>query len=724
MAKKPGSGGAQRDIQFKIALQGKDTAEAAPQLIAVAVDANGKTLKTVEVGATGEVKLPAAALDKSVRLLIGPKGMEPGGKAKFVPFHRFQVLQAAENATAIDLAEGTWRHFLMFRQCVSGRARHCEAWVRAAEIQNLRVHRLAKAGVLELADRSIRTDAIFEPIHKDWRLCTPLCDGVVEVYRRNCCCFPFVIYDPRIPEILHELERIVHEIPPIRIRPVGPDPIPERLAVTPFFKDGAEDERALNAEADLAALRALPAAEQVAYIEARPYLWCTCSEAELVTSGFLQPDGTFDICWDEWPRLMWFRCHDEYAFKIKQLVEDATVTIYDGVAAGRWFRLDDDIVLTSYHPHAIVCGHPSEPPEGATTTSVMLEAIRSTNSKNLNSPLPDGWDRVPAPSGNDGLAFPAVAGPAGTVEWTNVGWGLSLPLRYLFFDDLEPIATFYRLSVVKADANGHPTGTRKYLTAPLKWTWHRRRTDLTIKPESYDLGPVPASDHLYRIPYRSLYQALLAPGEIGEWAFGQFHGSVDSTSWGNGRHLVTLELFDAGQNLIKPTSAPATDPGTAAGFSYQAWDQADLSATVPVDYGALTHLFWWDNRQTDATILSVNKGGAPFTEECLFLEGPRTTNVSLGYRAKHDEPLFLYWHDVRWKRGLFTSWQDWVAQTSTSVDPGVTPNRTYDQLLETKNQCAFSVEVRTRAKITHGSGRIDTYDDRDNGAFAIVSPLP
>ena len=726
MAKKRSSKQSARYVDFEVALQGKKDDEESPKLVAIAIGAAGKPIESAAVSSAGKVRMSKKAFGDATRIMIGAEGSEPGDdNVEFVALHKFQVAKAIEAKRAIDLPRRAWSPLLSVKRCIEGNARHCEWYPYLLELRNTRLQRLSRDGIVELGSRKFTIDSVIEPLLPFWKRCKPLSDGVVEVYRRTCCCPPIIVYDPRIPEILRRLEELVEIIPPID--PPFPDPpLPDPPPIfdeMPFFKGGAEDKQAVNAEVDLKALKALPAAEQPAYIQARPYLFCSCGAPELVASGFLQPDGDFNICWTEPLRLMWIYCHEEYAFRVKQLVEDATITVYDGVAANQWFHMGEQITLTSYHGDAIVCDPPPDPPPGVGKTSVMLESIRSTPSEHLNSPVPDGWDRVPTPTGNQGTAFPAAVVP-GAVQWKNVGWGLNLPLRYLFFDDLEPIATFYRISVVKVDAAGHPTGPRTYLNQARSWRWHRRRTDLTIKKETFDLGPVPGSANLYRIPYRSLYQALLLPGEIGEWAFGQYHGLVNTRNWGNGRHLITIELFDAAQNQIKPTAAPAGDPGTAAPFSFQTWDQADLSATVPVDFGALSHLFWWDNRRTDAAILAINKNGTPFAEECLFLEGPRNTNVSMDYRAKHPDPRFLYWHDVRWKRGLFTAWKTWVAANSNNVDPGTTPNRTYDQLLEANDKCSFSLEVRTRAKIFAGGTRIHTYDDRDNGSIAIISPQP
>jgi len=713
MAKKPPYEPVSERISFKIALREKQPEDEIPLLTATAIDAKGMPIGTDTSDADGKFNFSREIINAASKIVISAADAEPGEAAKSITLHTYQIAKAIEANKAIDIARRNWTQLRQLEYCIDGTARHCEWRPFLAQINNQRIALTATKSVSPVLPAA----SILEPVVASWLRCLPLCDGVVEVYRRTCCCPPLLIYDPRILEIIRELEELELREPPIG----PPDPGPLRFQDVSFFAGGAANERAINASADLKAIKSLDPALQVEYIQARPYLFCSCGSSELVASGFLQPDGTFNICWREPLRLMWVRCHDEYAFVIKQLVDGETVKIYDGVAAGQWFHRDERIELTSYHPDAIVCSDTEEPPPGTTGTSVMLEAIRSTYSYDLNSPLPSGWDRVTSASGTEGTAFPAPSAGA-TVQWNNVGWGKTLPLRYLFYPDLEPIATYYRISVVACSTSGAPTGTRKYLTGPLSWVWYRRLSDLTIKRETLSLNT--SVSNLYKIPYSSLFQALLELHEIGEWASWQFHGAIDTTQFPNGRHLVTLELFDADQNQIKPATAPVADPGTPAGFSFQTWDQSDLSVTVPVDYGALTHLFWWDNRQTKSKILAVNKDGAHFLDECLFLGGPRSTNVSIEYRAKHDEPIFLYKHDLRWKRGLFTSWQTWVAETADNVDPGTSPNRTYEQLLGTKDQCAFTIEVRTFAKITDGSSRVYEYDARDDGAFAIVSPTP
>ena len=195
------------------------------------------------------------------------------------------------------------------------------------------------------------SDSISELVYGRFR-CQIICNGTVEVYRRTCCCEPWIIDDIRLPELVRDLEDIIRKIPEIpRIPqpPNPPDPPPPIIQKT-FFKDGTLDELTLNASHDLEAIRGLEKAELVNYINARPYLICrrySCSSAKKVAQGEINPDGRFNICWRDFPTISRAFCHDEYAYVVKQKIFGITFTIYNGVAANKWFHQDDDVTLTS-----------------------------------------------------------------------------------------------------------------------------------------------------------------------------------------------------------------------------------------------------------------------------------------------------------------------------------------------------------------------------------------
>ena len=72
--------------------------------------------------------------------------------------------------------------------------------------------------------------------------CAPVCRGTVTVYRRTCCCYPIIIDDRRIIDLIRDLERVVSQLPTqsgpkIKIPPPPPPPIGDPLQ-TPYFKGG------------------------------------------------------------------------------------------------------------------------------------------------------------------------------------------------------------------------------------------------------------------------------------------------------------------------------------------------------------------------------------------------------------------------------------------------------------------------------------------------------
>ena len=74
-------------------------------------------------------------------------------------------------------------------------------------------------------------------------------------------------------------------------------------------------------------LKALPVADRPAYIEARSYFrrLFSCGIPHLVGSGFLQPDGEFQVCWRWFPKFLPPNCHEEVAYVVKQLVNGVTL---------------------------------------------------------------------------------------------------------------------------------------------------------------------------------------------------------------------------------------------------------------------------------------------------------------------------------------------------------------------------------------------------------------
>ena len=312
------------------------------------------------------------------------------------------------------------------------------------------------------------------------------------------------------------------------------------------------------------------------------------------------------------------------------------------------------------------------------------------------------------------------------------------------------------MSICKADASGNPTGPRYYYGQGINpvgdgLTWQKAVVTVSgvdIVPEN--LGPVPpvgGENYLYRIPFDSdedwtgsvrhhavintLYSALNVPDE-----------TDIATSASN--HLVTLEVFNAAGERLRPLGTPASgQPGTEVvmPFKFRRWFQPGGSVgddTVEVPFAALTHLFCWDNRVPEAYIAQLVQNGIASDAECQFLVGTNNSTFGIEYRAYVPDERFQYAHAISWLRGLNGSTVNGgVGSLPTPLSPnnvGKPPagpvnsgTNTFEQMLTRINpdlsttvleRCSFAVTLTTWAKTTNGSSFSYPYDT-ETAAFAI-----
>ena len=135
-------------------------------------------------------------------------------------------------------------------------------------------------------------------------------------------------------------------------------------------------------------------------------------------------------------------------------------------------------------------------------------------------------------------------------------------------------------------------------------------------------------------------------------------------------------------------------------------------------FGALTHMFWWDNRDLQATIERLIQGWSqsPRASACSWKARPDST-FAIRYRAYHAEELFQLAHSITWQRGLpgpgiNFSTGTLLASASDNVgkppDPaGDSPSNTFFQMLRpddvaTRTKCAFTVFLSISSKTTDG----------------------
>ena len=745
-AKQAAKGGPRRP-RIRINLEDFKEGDERPNIAVTLVDSDGKPVHIAEADNQGNVEVPEAALKKAQRVLIGPSlrddaPIDPETILRYRPVDLEKMIQAG----VINLPRLVWEKWWLRLRCVTGTVRLCHRrpwWYHD-------LLRLATTATLEPAVRLQASAASFGgqrtqaallsqraslsefqpvavgPIGPPTSLaelllfpfhCHVICNGTVEVYRRTCCCEPWIIQDPRLPELIKELEDLVIHVEPLPFPWPIPDPNPPDPPYVQqlFFKDGALDEKAVYATADLQAIRSLKPAQVAEYINARPYLLCrrhSCSAPVKVAEGDIIPDGRFTLCWLDWRRPIGSRCHEEYAYIVRQRFGPFSFIVYNGVAANIWFHAGDEANLVSYSPWAYACRNNGDPGSGA---YVFLDLIGDTESWNLKTPNATGWDRVAAPGFNDGLVFPASAAAALGAN-LNRNWGGTLKLNYKFSEDMRvaPVgAKYYRISVSEADNNGQPVGTRFALSAGLSWDKSEPDGMGGVNIVPVTLGPFSAGgqDNLYLIPYDA----------EADWNAGQYHGNLDTTDprWSDPtkRHLVTVEVFNAAGTRLRPTGTPASGAGgaeAAAPFTYRRRFQ-DLGPTAEVPFAALTHMFWWDNQALQASINWLNKDGLVFSEECLFLLGTAASTFGIGYRAYHPNEMFQLSHGLSWQRGLATA----AGATGTLLGaspfnvgqppaaPGNSPTNTFAQMLRidldpTRKKCAFTVFLGISSKTTDG----------------------
>jgi hypothetical protein len=721
-------------VKSQLNLVGLKEGQEAPSITVSAVGRDGKRLHVAKVDDKGNFEMPSEVLKAAHRIVIGPSEERAADLSNILRYRPAQFEELLRGGP-INISTRIWEKWIYFLTCVTGRVRLCRRpiwWYQDLfELATETTPHIAKlspavktASIVSERIASLRpARSIDELIVLPFR-CATICNGTVEVFRRTCCCRPWVIDDPRLFEVVRRLEdviRITPKFPPIPNPPDPPD------VVDFFIKDGSLDEFALNAHRDLTALRSLSKTEVVEYVNARRYLFCgnyRCSTPVSVGHGSINPDGRFNICWFDYTRPLGPFCHNEYAYIVRQTLFGLTRIIYNGVASNIWFDREDDALLTSYHKWAFACRDNGEAGTGA---FVYLDIIGLTESWNLKTPNATGWDRVAAPAYNDGLAFPAATPAAAIGAQLNRNWGGTLRLNYMFSEDMASVgAKYYRISVTEADDDGEPVGTRHYLTDGLSWD-RGIGTATGVEIEAVNLGPftVNGVPNLFLIPYDA---------DPGEWNSGQYHGAIDTNlaRWSDPtkRHLVTVEVFDATGQRLRPNGTPATGlPETeiTAPFTFRRRFQ-DTGPTDNVPFAALTHMFWWDNQSLEAEIVALVQDEAASTSECQFLEGSAASEFGIRYRAYHPNEMFQLSHSIRWRRGLSASEGFLLPSSSANVGkppdaPGDSPTNTFAEMLDTvsvpaRRKCAFTVFLNIGSKITDGAG-LNGQSLEKTAAFAL-----
>jgi hypothetical protein len=150
-----------------------------------------------------------------------------------------------------------------------------------------------------------------------------------------------------------------------------------------------------------------------------------------------------------------------------------------------------------------------------------------------------------------------------------------------------------------------------------------------------------------------------------------------------------------------------------------------------VPFAALTHMFWWDNREATARIIDLRVNNVPNTAECQFLTGAAGTTFSIGYRAYHPNPLVLLDHRIWWRRGLGGPSGILTNPHPNPENVGVPPalphpsgTNSFGTMLAglATPKCSFTVNLHVNVKTFNGIGTLNGLDDWDQAAFALEIP--
>ncbi|HEX7330208.1 MAG TPA: hypothetical protein VF290_01835 [Pyrinomonadaceae bacterium] len=710
--------------------------EQAPRIAAYEVDRSGRPVKKL---GRQEGNVLKADLTDAGSIALGPD-VEDFKTLPKESVIRYRVAEKAEfwRNQGIVFAPEIWSRFFFQYICVSGTVRKCRPWFWQVldDVRFTPMVELAQAARIKPITADLQPHIIF-PFN-----CQPLCDGVVEIYERECCCH----FIP-IPTLLERLREILDILPipipdPIPGPIPGPDPAPFTAQLlrskvrsiqrrkTPLDLTAVPPE---NLHRDYLALRTMTVDAARAYVLEHRYLYplfCHCAMRK-VGEVPIQPGGEFDFCYRR-VRLPHPAgpCFTTYAYKVKQLINSVMTVVYDGVAAHQYFSSGDPANIRTYDPRARVCADgPGDPPPGDDLPFVMLEHIGSYGTFHFNFPTQTGVSQVGPLDPDDGTYHSSYA--------TGCPWAGSLGIRLWFSPELEDIVEFYRLKVVEVNDAGAPVGAPIVLDNPVSWTrLVQVPGDWVTAPES--LGPyhVGTENNLFKVPYWS------SPDHL--YLSGQYHQVWNTPVRSpDGKYLLLIEVFDKMGNRIKPNGAPG--PGTAQNFQFRRWVSA--SDTDPVPFADAAHVFWVDNTPVGGDIVDLRKGLTPNTDECQFMKGPGDSKFSIGFRAYHvngvehagngDDNSFMLSYGITWQRGLngntgtlgpAPSGGNNHTDVGETGGPVASGDASFEAML-TKTlsdgstvvltKCTFSVTLRVYGKHFNGSGRLSNYDYHETASFAL-----
>jgi len=731
-------------MAYKVLLVGAQTHEQTPQIAVYSLDSIGRITGKIAVVIDGQLSISSKHGDV---VALGPdvENVADLDTSGLVTLRLADQLAVWDKTGEILIPGPWWRRWLGFYTCLSGTVQKCFPWFRDL--------------------RALRANALgLRPIIFPER-CEPLCNAVVEVWEYTTCCWPFPLIEvPRLIDTLASLlaaQPIMFPVPPLP----GPGPVEASLVsrVDAALGAGKLAHTFVPSSvlaAHLATLRDLTAQDAVTYIDAYPVLWPFCCHGSAAQLGetVANPDGSFSYCYWHYP---FFRlnCRTSYFYKVKQLISGIWTYVYDGAAAHQYFTADEVAALHTQTGQTCY-----QPPVLPGNDYIALQAIGSTNTYDLNSHWNGASGGLDQTQVGD-VAMAPLAPDAGLELGNGAPWATTLALLLNLDPVLQfaaPSPTYYRLSVVQADASGKPMSgaTLIPLTTSVSWLYFDTSTN-PVSIASQNLGPVNigTAQNVYKIPYPG--------GGNPAWLGNQFHQVLDTTvlpnviaggpGVGNGQFLLVLEVFDAGgKRLVSTTSTSLAPSDTKGTFNFVRL--LDLTTTADVPFNSLTHILWVDNRKVVGKIeYFMDSAG---TQICQSYKEDGASPFYVGFQAYHavmcdvapspkPSNSFMSSFSVSWQEGLggtsgsLASGGDtnWGSQCTLSIanavstatppsasPPFTVPVVTFGAMLGEDStttpptpltSCSFAITLSALPKHTNGGGTVLAYEANDVAAVAL-----
>jgi len=225
--KKPERKGHEQSGQFRLNLVGFKQGDEQPRVVLQAIGEDSKPFFTESVKDDGSFGMSADVLKKAHRIVLGTIAGEENVivSESAIVFRPAQFAQQLSEGV-LNISRNWWERWYWYTYCVSGHVRHCRRrpwWygelyqkVTQSALENALSINQSELFSLEVASprNASYVNSISELIYWPFR-CDTICYGTVEVYRRTCCCEPWVIDDPRLPDLIRDLEHIVERIPQV-----------------------------------------------------------------------------------------------------------------------------------------------------------------------------------------------------------------------------------------------------------------------------------------------------------------------------------------------------------------------------------------------------------------------------------------------------------------------------------------------------------------------------